>query len=61
MLYSKLLLLPILTKPFIELIIDFIIGFLLAKKRNSKDVYNAILVIVDRFTKRAKYIPIRKD
>ena len=61
MLYSKLLLLPILTKLFIELIIDFIIGFLLAKKYNSKDVYNAILVIVDRFTKRAKYIPIRKD
>lgn len=59
--YSKLLLLPILIKLFVELIIDFIIGFLLVKKYNSKDVYNAILVIVDRFTKQAKYILAYKD
>lgn len=59
--YGELSLLPIPTKPFAELTMDFITGFPLTKKRNSKDVYNAILVMVDRFTKRAKYIPARKD
>ncbi len=52
---------PILSKLFAELIIDFIIGFPSAKKQYSKDVFNVVLVIVDRLIKQAKYIPIRKD
>ena len=40
---------------------DFIIGLLASKKRNSNDVYDAILIVVNRFSKEAIYIPIRKD
>ncbi len=61
LLYSKLLLLPILSKLFAELIIDFIIGFPPIKKQYSKDVFDAVLVIVDRLIKQAKYIPARKN
>ena len=40
---------------------DFITGLPASKKRNSNDVYDAILVVVDRFSKEAIYIPVRKD
>ena len=53
--YGELKSLPIPNNVFEELTLDFIIGLLLAKLDNI--VYNAILVIVDRYLKASIYIP----
>ena len=61
LLFGELQSLPIPKQPWRELTMDFITGLPASKKRNSNDVYDAILVVVDRFSKEAIYIPARKD
>ena len=56
--YGTLSPFPIPIKPFQEIIIDFITGLPPNVRRNT--IYNAILIIIDRFTKIAKYILITK-
>lgn len=46
------------SKPWEEIMIDFITDLPPSKKAGQ--VYDSILVIVDRFTKMARYIPVRK-
>lgn len=57
--YGELSSLPLPSKPFDELTMDFITGLPPAMRDNC--VYDAILVIVDRYSKMARYIPARKD
>ena len=57
--YGLLQLLPILTHPWRDTSMDMIVG--LPPSTDSKgNAYDAILVIVDCFTKMAKYFPIRE-
>jgi len=56
-LYSKLLVLPILQGPILELTIDFIIGLPPTKIRTG-EVINAILVIVNRYIKFLGYFTV---
>ena len=58
-LYSKLESLPIPKRLIEELTIDFIIGLLEA--RYSKELYNIILVIMDRFSKYSLFFPVYSD
>lgn len=53
--YSALGSLPIATSPWKKISIDFITGLPLSKLKGV--VYNAILVVVDRFIKMVRYIP----
>lgn len=57
--YGKLAALPMPTRPFEEITMDFITGLPVAQGFHSKK-YDAILVIVDRYTKYALYIPTQK-
>ena len=54
--YSGLGLLPIASQPWQEISIDFVTGLPPSKYKGL--VYNAILIIVDRFTKIVRYLPI---
>lgn len=56
-LYGELSLLSMPTRPWKEISIDFITE--LPSSRSGNDIYDAILVIVDRFSKMALYIPAR--
>jgi hypothetical protein len=47
----------LLSEPWSNISIDFITGLLLSKDSAIELSYNAILVIVDRFTKYALIIP----
>ena len=58
-LYGLLQLLLTLTHPWRNILIDMIIG--LPSSTDSKgNAYDAILIIVNHFTKMAKYFPIRE-
>ena len=57
--YGQLSSLPVPSSPFEELTMDFITGLPPAKRDGC--VYDAILVVVDRYTKMSRYIPARKD
>ena len=57
--YGQLSSLPIPSRPFEELTMDSITGLPPAKRDNS--VYDAILVIADRYSKMSRYLPARKD
>jgi transposase InsO family protein len=57
--YGELASLPVPTKPWEEISMDFITD--LPPSESGKAVYDAILVVVDRFTKMARYLPVRKD
>ena len=57
--YGNLMTLPIPDRPFQEISLDFITGLPESKTPSGK--VDAILVVVDRFTKYAQYIPTRKD
>ena len=48
-------------EPWADISIDFVTGLLALKDLITKVTYNAILVIVDRFTKQAEYILFRND
>jgi hypothetical protein len=48
--------LPLLSGPFKSISIDFIVGLLLSIETRGTVVYNALLVIVDKYTKAATYI-----
>jgi len=56
--YGEMHPLPIPQGPFQELAMDFITDLPPSKRNGS--VYDAILVIVDRYTKMARYIPCNK-
>jgi len=56
--YGELQSLPIPEKPFQEVSMDFIVG--LPPSRLGAQVFDSILVIVDRFTKFSLYIPTTK-
>jgi transposase InsO family protein len=57
--YGELEPLPVPTGPFKTVTMDFIIGLPAARHQNS--VYDAILVVVDTYTKWALYVPCTKD
>ena len=57
--YGKMQLLPKPIRPWEEITVDFIIGFPPSKTYNN--MFDTILVVVDRFTKIARYIPCRKN
>ena len=57
-LYGQLSSLPIPKKPWKEVSMDFITGLPASKRRGV--VYDSILVIVDRLTKMARYVPVTK-
>lgn len=57
--YGKLQSLPLPSHPFQEISMDFITG-LPESSRDNGLVYDAVLVIVDRFTKLALFIPTQK-
>lgn len=54
--YGELSSLPIATKPWKEISMDFVTGLPASKYKGV--VYDAILVIVDRFTKMVRYLPV---
>ena len=56
--YGELSSLPVPTKPWEEITMDFITG--LPASRRADGVYDTVLVIVDRFTKVTRYIPCKK-
>jgi hypothetical protein len=60
-LYGELHFLPILERLNQNLFINFITDFLSCKERGNSQVYDSILVIIDRYFKFAKYIATRKD
>jgi transposase InsO family protein len=49
------------TKPWTDISMDFVTGLPLSRDPATGLAYDAILVIVDRFTKYALFIPFRKD
>jgi hypothetical protein len=51
--------LPIPREPWTNIALDSIVGLLESRKSDEGKSYNAILVIVDRFSKMTRYIPIR--
>jgi hypothetical protein len=57
--HGELAPLPVPSGPWQEITMDFITGLPPTKWRNQ--VFDSILVVVDRFTKVARYIPVRKD
>ena len=57
--YNKLQSLPVSKRPWQELSMDFITGLPPSKRRGV--VYNAILIIVDRYTKIVRYLLAKKD
>ena len=57
--YGELQSLPIPERPWKSISINMITGLPLSVNGNSK-AFNAIFIVVDRFTKMAKYFPIRK-
>lgn len=57
--YGELNPLPTPTRPFEEITMDFITG--LPPSKRGASVYDAILVIVDRLTKLAIYVPTNVD
>ena len=56
--YGELASLPISSQPWQEIIMDFITGLPPSRLRDS--VYDSVLVVVDRFTKMARYLPCLK-
>ena len=58
--YGELLALPLPSKPFEQISIDFIIDLPPSADSVTKTAYDAILVIICRYTKVAKYIPTTK-
>ena len=57
--YGELASLPIPDAPFEELTMDFITG--LPPVKQGESVFDAILVIVDRYSKMVRYLAARKD
>jgi transposase InsO family protein len=57
--YGELLSLPVPSRPWREISMDFITD-LPASRGKDGSTHDALLVIVDRYTKMAKYIPCRK-
>jgi hypothetical protein len=51
--------LPTLCEPRTDIVLDFIIGLPQSQKSDKSKSYNAILVIVDRFSKMTQSIPVR--
>jgi hypothetical protein len=51
----------LLEKPWTDILMDFVIGLLLLRDPAIGLAYDAILVIVDCFTKYALFIPFRKN
>jgi hypothetical protein len=56
-LYGELLVFPIPQRPILKLIMDFIIGLPFTKTR-TKEVINAILIIIDRYIKFLGYFAV---
>jgi len=56
--YGEMQLLPIPSRPWESISMDMIIELPPSTDADSK-AYNAILVVVDHFTKMAKYFPVR--
>ena len=56
--YGSLTSLPKPEGPWQQIAIDFITGLPLSKRKGI--IYNAILVVIDRYTKMARYIPTTK-
>jgi hypothetical protein len=50
--------LPIPQAPLMDIALDFIVGQPVSRKSDGGKSYNLMLVIVNRFSKMARYIPI---
>ena len=48
-------------KPWTDISMDFVTGLPTSRDPTTNAAYDAILVVVDRFTKYAEYIPFRKN
>jgi hypothetical protein len=59
--YGELYPLPIPERLNQDLFINFITDLLSCKERGNIQVYNNILIIMDRYSKLAKYIVTRKN
>jgi len=57
--YGELVSLPVPNKPWQEITMDFVTD--LPPSRGEDGVYDSILVILDRYTKMARYLPCRKS
>ena len=57
--YGEMVALPLPDRPWKEISMDFITG--LPPSVRYDGVYDAIFVVVDRYTKFARYLPTRKD
>ena len=55
-----MLALPLLSKPFKSILIDFITDLPRSIDKTTGVVYDSILVIVDQYTKISKYILYKK-
>src|SRR4051794_31532717 len=58
-LYGRLAELPLPTRPWQDILMDFIVDLLPAKHR--RNVYDAVLVAICRYSKMARFIPYTKD
>ena len=59
--YGELESLPPPAGPYTDIFMDFITDLPPSKRRDGGKVYDSILVIMDRYTKMARYLPTRKD
>jgi hypothetical protein len=59
--YGEMQAIELPTEPWTDISMDFVTGLLESRDPTTKLKYDAILVVVDRFTKAAEYIPFRKD
>lgn len=59
-LYGLLQLLQVLTRPQQSVAIDFIVKLLLSADPVTKESYNGIIVVTDRFSKYGRFIPYRE-
>ena len=59
--YGELESLPPPASPYTDISMDFITDLPPSKRRDGGKVYDSILVIMDRYTKMARYLPTRKD
>ena len=58
--YGSLQLLPVPERPWKEILLDWIVSLPLSRTGTDEE-FNSILVIVDRYTKMARFLPTYSD
>jgi hypothetical protein len=59
--YGEMQAMELPNEPWADISMDFVTGLPISRDPATNVSYNAILVVVDRFTKQAEYIPFRND